>query len=251
MRAPAVLALALALAAVALAGCGGASQRYFDRSGHVVPERSVSERFDLRDSANQHASHVWWAVDAGLAHAPGTATSWRVDPSAGFSVPIRTRGGGTTEPAPRTTLSIRPGLGFSIDARQALAIRPELALTLLRQDTMTRPASSTFATTPPWTIALAVAALFPADASEGIRGGELSLGVHIPPFGGIFVRGGYEASSLGTGATWMLGARFDNKPAKLLFGAAAAAVLAYAAWKSGVDLSLDWGPTGCKGEANC
>lgn len=43
--------------------------------------------------------------------------------------------------------------------------------------------------------------------------------VHIPPYGGVFARGGYEWAGNKQGATYMVGARLDTVPSTIALAA--------------------------------
>ncbi|MFN0249537.1 MAG: hypothetical protein ACKV2T_21815 [Kofleriaceae bacterium] len=161
-------------------------------------------------------------LDVGVAHSPGAPGFLRIDAGGQFgrrvsSLPSRPPGVFL-----RRRVSVFGGIGLSVDDSEP-RMRYELGVLLDAQRVVTVVQDRPIAQGPRRALSLSLATL------RGERDAlEISATVHFPPYGGGFVRSGYEWGPHRDGATYMAGVRLDVVPAAVVVGLAAATALGLA-----------------------
>ena len=188
--------------------------------------------------------HTAIVVDVGFARAPHTDAWWRIDPTAQIGWRVWARGGDGPTLEPRHRISIVAGLGAAIDDR--IAFRPELGVMFDRQDAISRLDGRVV----PHGVRKSMSLAFSTPIGEDYFAYELGATVHLPPFGGVFARVGYEAGDRGNGVTYMAGLRIDNRLTTGIFNSVATAVAGIAVLAGSIYLlsKLD---TGCNKNDPC
>jgi hypothetical protein len=119
---------------------------------------------------------------------------------------IWTRGGDSTTLETRKRISIVGGVGLAVTDRPAF--RPELGVMFDIQDSL-EPFRDRIYQSRRKSLSFSIA----TPRGHEYSAVEGSVTLHVPPYGGVFARAGYEWAEDKRGTTYMVGARLDTVPA--------------------------------------
>jgi hypothetical protein len=168
-------------------------------------------------------AHIDTSIDLGLARSIHTSFPWRLDWSIRGGNSVWTRGGDRRVRESRQRVLVVGGAGLMITDRPAF--RPELGVMLDVQDTL-KPFDRRLYAGERKAVSLTVGMPL-GPQFWAIEGG---VTIHVPPYGGVFGRIGYEWNEGRRGSTYMVGARLDTLPAGVAACALAAWILVEA-WR--------------------
>jgi hypothetical protein len=170
----------------------------------------VSSGGDTYEAKDQSWSldvfHFDTSIDAGYARTMHTDVQYRADWMVHLGHAIWTQGGDSSSLTTRKRISIIGGIGLTVTDQPA--VRPELGVMFDMQDAL-KPFTDRIYQSRRKSLSFSVA----VPTGEEYSAVEASVTLHVPPYGGVFARTGYEWADTKRGATYMVGARLDTVPA--------------------------------------
>jgi hypothetical protein len=214
---PMIAARAMPLASGSLLEVSSTSVAMLDRVS------AGGDTYEAKDQAwSLDRFHVDTTIDAGYARSMHTDVKYRADWMVHIGHAVWARGGDGASPETRKRISIVGGIGLVATDRPA--VRPELGVMFDMQRAF-EPFDQRIYQSRRKSLSLSIA----APRGHAYSAVEGSVTVHVPPYGGVFARAGYEWAETKRGATYMVGARFDTVPAAAIIIGLAMYALAVAA----------------------